>query len=262
MKKVLSIVSVLLCINCYCYAHKDTLRVSTSFTTHVIFPTELTYADLSNKTIVVAKIIEQNKNMLALKAKLEFDDLTSISALESNGQMHTFIVSYEPYPKLLVLDLRDSDMNPNNVSLSRRADAPLLSDMVESKQRLYHLGARKYDIMVLCENIVSYSDMTYITLSLENKSSVSYNITDATFVIESKRKGKRSVVFEKTIFAKNRYGTLSTSAKDTQRIAYSFDKMTLSEDQVLKVYLYEEGGQRNLEMTIDTKDINKAADSL
>ena len=96
MKKVLSIVSVLLCINCYCYAQKDTLRVSTSFTTHVIFPTELTYADLSNKTIVVAKIIEQNKNMLALKAKLEFDDLTSISALESNGQMHTFIVSYEP----------------------------------------------------------------------------------------------------------------------------------------------------------------------
>ena len=45
-------------------------------------------------------------------------------------------------------------------------------------------------------------------------------------------------------------------------MVYSLDKQTLSENQVIKVYLYEEGGQRNLEMTIDTKDINKAASEL
>jgi hypothetical protein len=43
-----------------------------------------------------------------------------------------------------------------------------------------------------------------------------------------------------------------------RRYAYSFNKMTLADDQVLKVYLYEEGGQRNLVMTISAKDINKA----
>ena len=37
--------------------------------------------------------------------------------------------------------------------------------------------------------------------------------------------------------------------------------MTLADDQVLKVYLYEEGGQRNLVMTISEKDINKAGAS-
>ena len=45
-------------------------------------------------------------------------------------------------------------------------------------------------------------------------------------------------------------------------MAYSFKKITLSKDQVLTVYLYEHGGQRNLEMTIDTNDINKAERSL
>ena len=44
----------------------------------------------------------------------------------------------------------------------------------------------------------------------------------------------------------------------TTRMAYSFDKLTLADDQVLKVYLYEEGGQRNLVMTITARDINKA----
>ena len=34
--------------------------------------------------------------------------------------------------------------------------------------------------------------------------------------------------------------------------------MTLADDQVLKVYVYEEGGQRKLVMTISAKDINKA----
>ena len=70
------------------------------------------------------------------------------------------------------------------------------------------------------------------------------------------------MVFEKTLFPRNRFGTLSTGAKSKQLIVYSFDKLTLSENQVLKVYLYEEGGQRNLEMTIDTKDINRAKSEL
>ena len=99
-------------------------------------------------------------------------------------------------------------------------------------------------------------------LSLENRSSVSYNVTDATFVVESMKKSKRSVVFEQTLFPKNRHGSLSTGAGQKQIIVYSLDKQTLSENQVIKVYLYEEGGQRNLEMTIDTKDINKAGNSL
>lgn len=116
--------------------------------------------------------------------------------------------------------------------------------------------------MVPCENIISYSDMTYIVLSLEIRSSVSYNITDATFVFESKKKSKRSVVFEQTLFPKNRHGLLSTGAGQKQTMVYSLDKQILSENQVIKVFLYEEGGQRNLGMTIDTKDINKAASGL
>ncbi len=34
--------------------------------------------------------------------------------------------------------------------------------------------------------------------------------------------------------------------------------MTLSDDQVLKVYLYEDNGQRNLEMTLSARDINSS----
>ena len=263
MKRIITALIALLYFSYYSYSQSESLKVSTAFTTHVIFPTELTYADLSNKEAVAAKIIEQNKNILAVKARCVFEDMTSISALESNGRMHTFIVAYDQYPKTLVIDLRkDEKMTDGNVSLMRKSDAPTLEEVAAGRQALYHIGARKYGIMILCENIISYSDMTYIVLSLENRSSVSYNITDATFVVESKKRSKRSVVFEQTLFPKNRFGTLSTGAGQKQIMVYSLDKQTLSENQVIKVYLYEEGGQRNLEMTIDTKDINRAASEL
>ena len=246
-----------------CFAQTDTLKISSAYTTHLIFSSDIVYADLSSPADVVAKIIEQNRNLLAVKARSPFTGSTSISALESNGTMHTFIVSYDPYPEQLVIDMRanqvvNQESTRREVGRGARADAPELSEMTNTKQKLYHLGARKYGITVMCEDIVSYSDITYVVLSVRNRSSVSYNVTDGTFVIESKKKGKRAVSFEKGIQPKNRHGSLSAAPRETVKIAYSFDKLTLASDQVLKIYLYEQGGQRNINVTLSADDINKA----
>lgn len=273
MKRLFSL-AVLLMTTLSAGAVTDTLRLSTAYTTHIIFATDITYADLSNSRIVAAKIIEQNKNMLAVKARCPFTGTTSISTLESNGMMHTWIVMYDESPEQLIIDTRagrgtrtqdsPSGRQTKNREVSRtgRADAPVLSDIIRKKQGLYHIGGGQYGISIQCENIFAYSDITYIVLSLKNSSGVSYDIADATFVIESKKKGKRTVIFDKTLFPRSRYGSLSAGPKENARIAYSFDKMTLSKAQVLKVYFYESSGQRNLSITIDTNDINRAASPL
>lgn len=246
-----------------CFAQTDTLKISSAYTTHLIFSSDIVYADLSSPVDVVAKIIEQNRNLLAVKARGPFENSTSISALESNGTMHTFIVGYDPYPEQLVIDMRanratEQESSHREVGRGSKADAPELSEMTKARQKLFHIGARKYGITLLCEEIVSYSDITFVLLSVRNRSSVSYNVTDGTFVMESKKKGKRAVSFEKGIQPKNRHGSLSAAPGETVRIAYSFDKLTLASDQVLKVYLYEEGGQRNLDLTLSARDINNA----
>lgn len=246
-----------------CFAQTDTLKISSAYTTHLIFSSDIVYADLSSPVDVVAKIIEQNRNLLAVKARGPFENSTSISALESNGTMHTFIVGYDPYPEQLVIDMRanrasEQESSHREVGRGSKADAPELSEMTKARQKLFHIGARKYGITLLCEEIVSYSDITFVLLSVRNRSSVSYNVTDGTFVMESKKKGKRAVSFEKGIQPKNRHGSLSAAPGETVKIAYSFDKLTLASDQVLKVYLYEEGGQRNLDLTLSARDINNA----
>ena len=267
MRLITLFIALLYCLASH--AQTDTLRISTAYTTHVIFSTDVTYADLSNNRIVAAKIVDHNRNILAIKAKCPFDEYTSVSALEANGTMHTYIVRYEENPRELIIDERNSEASTSkggemrtNVTSNRRSDAPTLSQMSSSDQRIHHIGSRAYGIIALCENIVSYSDITYITLSIRNKSGVSYDIKDATFVLESKKRNKRSVVIEKTIFPEGRHGSLNCPVGEKAKMAYSFKKITLSKDQVLKIYLYEHGGQRNLEMTIDTNDINKAERSL
>ena len=266
MRLITLFIALLYCLASH--AQTDTLKISTAYTTHVIFSTDVTYADLSNNKIVAAKIVEHNRNILAIKAKCPFDEYTSVSALEANGTMHTYIVMYEENPRELIIDERNSEASTSkgemrtNVTSNRRSDAPTLSQMSSSNQRIHHIGSRAYGIIALCENIVSYSDITYITLSIRNKSGVSYDIKDATFVLESKKRNKRSVVIEKTIFPEGRHGSLNCPVGEKAKMAYSFKKITLSKDQVLKIYLYEHGGQRNLEMTIDTNDLNKAERSL
>ena len=274
-------------------AQSDTLRVSAHFTSHVIFSTDVTYADMSNSRSIAAKVIEQNKNMIAVKAREPFTEPCSISALESNGRMWTFVVVFDDSPAKLIVDTRDMDrvnerpqepasdedtpkrkpkdgksckersgskagLKGATASTWKTGDAPTLGEVSTLAREVFHIGTSGYGISVMCENLYSYSDITYMVLSVRNGSGISYSVADATFVIESRKQSKRTVAYDQTVFPRSRYGNLSAGPGENGKIVYSFDKMTLSKDQVLRIYLYEEGGQRNLVMTVSPSDINKA----
>ena len=125
-------------------------------------------------------------------------------------------------------------------------------------QRIFHIGQREYGLQLLCEDLYVRDDNTCFVLSLKNGGGVSYEAGDATFVIESRKKGKRSVQFERNLYPLEKSGSLSTPPGETSGIVYRFDKTTITKDQVMKVYLYETGGQRNLVLTLSHRDINKA----
>ena len=93
-------------------AQQDTLQVSSRYTSHVIFSTDVTYADMSNSQVITAKVVEQNKNMIAVRARSVFSEPCSISALESNGRMWTFIVVYRDSPDELIVDTREQRRRP------------------------------------------------------------------------------------------------------------------------------------------------------
>lgn len=240
----------------------DTVYISTLSTTHIRFSSELKYVDLSNK-VLSARIVEGSKDIVAVKAKEAFEFTTTMSCLEADGGLHTFIVAYDERPKVLIVDMRRSSARPGMTDMSKPRVTDLVQEDLNEKvgvldsleREIYHIGDVAYDIKILCENVIIKDDVTYIDLSIENGSAVSYSMSSPRFVIESKRKTKRGLVYEKQLFPKHTSGETVTAPGTVSRMEFSFDKVTLVKGQVFRIYLYEDGGPRNFVLSFGVRDL-------
>ena len=126
------------------------------------------------------------------------------------------------------------------------------------KQELYHIGTKGYGVEILCENIFYKDDVLFLLISLENTSAVSYELATPRFAIESSRKTKRGLQNEKAVFPRQSYGLGVVQPDSVGKLVFSFDKISLTRGQVFRVYFYEKGGAKNLVMTLNINDVNKA----
>ena len=239
----------------------DTVYISTMSTTHIRFSSELKYVDLSNK-VLSARIVEGSKDIVAVKAKEAFEFTTTMSCLEADGRLYTFIVAYDESPEVLIVDMRRSPVRPGMTDMTKPETldlsrwTPDVAEVLDSLEReIYHIGDVAYDIKVLCENMIIQDDVTYIVLSVENGSAVSYSMSSPRFVIESKRKTKRGLVYEKQLFPKHTSGECTVAPGAISRMVFSFEKVTLVKGQVFRIYLYEDGGPRNFVLSFGVRDV-------
>ena len=241
----------------------DTLFISTSQVVHLRFASELKYVNLGSRDIV-AKIVDGSKDFVAVKAREPFTAVTSMSCLESNGSMHTFLVAFREHPLRLDIDTRSTATAPEAPAIGEAAppfsfSSPLeIEELVSMKPELFHLGTRGYDIDILCENIFYKDDVLFLLISLKNGSAVSYNLSDPRFSVESKRRTKRGLQYEKAVFPRQSYGLGVTAPDATGKMVFTFDKVSLTRGQVFRIYFYERGGARNFVLTLGINDVNKA----
>lgn len=313
-------------LNVWAQPEMRTIEIGMYSTTHVLFTSDLTYVDISSQDVIAAKVVDASKNMLALKARSEFNFVTTISALEANGTLHTFKVRYNSFPQNLVIDTRvvaaqpaasgqvntqirperqqvmeqpvavadkgdkdrgerksdkkqsvpqitqaqekapvivegnsPYDYNVGNAGSNfGRRDAPTIEEVMRKEQQIFHCGSSNYGMEVYCTNVFVYSDITYITLQLHNKTDIGYEAGEAQFTIENKHKRSESLSSDRAIWPKSSFGTLSCNPQSTSMVGYTIPKLTLQKNEVLRIYVYEKSGNRNLIMTLTDKDLNYA----
>ena len=235
---------------------QDTLFVSTSQVVHLRFASELKYVNLGSRDIV-AKIVDGSKDFVAVKAREAFEGCTSMSCLETTGQMHSFIVAYREHPSRLTIDTF-SFARPASGGEVSPVTSISFDDLTKMKQELYHSGTRGYGIEILCENIFYKDDVLFLLVSVRNGSAVSYELSTPRFAVESKRLGRRGLQYEKAVLPKQSYGLGTVPPGGTGKLVFTFDKLALLRRQVFRVYFYEKGGARNLVMTLGVEDVNGA----
>ena len=126
------------------------------------------------------------------------------------------------------------------------------------KQELYHIGTSGYGLQILCENIFYKDDVLYLLISVRNSSAVSYELATPRFAVESAKRTKWGLQYEKAVFPRAAYGLGVVAPSSQGRLVFSFDKIALVKGQVFRVYFYENRGARNLVMTVNMDDVNKA----
>lgn len=245
----------------------DTVAISSIYTSHMVYSSDLSYVHMSKNGTVDAMIVEQAKNVLAIRARGPFGPAPSetfnVTVLETSGYLHTYIANYESHPSELVLNYqtgaRASESGQRQVvSLLRRDDAPQLAEVLDYEQGLFHIATRKDKILLVCENVFSYSDITYITLRIENHSGVSFEAGRTAFVRRSKPKRRNSIIEEEAMLPKASLGSLTVPPGGVGRISYTFDKITMASDQIFRICVYENNGRREFFLDLSPRDINEA----
>lgn len=269
-------------------AQPDTLRVSDKVNIQMVFPTDVTYMDISDGDVIGVRQPGEGDvvtvhNVIIIKAFGYFSKPVSLAVMEANGRMHTWLVVYEEYPQSLYIDLRreggakvpsgQQGVNPIRegkkgagrpsdgtvASTWKAGDAPTLAEVSAVKRGVYHLVAKDYGISVSCDNIFSYSDILYLVFTVTNNSEMSYDILKTDFKIASWKRSKRTAKEDATAKVMSRWGATSVPPGTQAKVVYSFGKLTLSRRQALNVYFVEGATTgRNLMMTISNKDINGA----
>lgn len=271
---------------------QDTIYVSCSQTVHVRFGSDLLYVNLGDD-VLVARTADRNKDFLAVKAVREFDFTTSIFCIESDGDVHSFPVRYSERPVNLMVDARgllkrsssgghdvmqymsgacgSEDIPEGLLPIGHACDDTAIGNgtmqndcgtcpevPADLKKQIYHIGHKEYGIMLTCDNIFYKDDVLYLVLWVVNGSAVSYVFSEPRFALESRKKVKRGLEYEKVIVPRRIYGENKVTPGCSARVVASFDKISLLKSQVLKIYFYENGGARNFILTLDMKDVNGA----
>lgn len=244
----------------------DTIEVSSSLMTLVIYASEIVEADISRRRLIVGTPVKESPNIFSVLAREPHNELSSLSILDASGSFHTYVLKNNENPDKLIIDERESGTwDPNNtqsVTWLRSEDAPSLKDVYNIPQSIYHIATRHGRIEFVCENVFTYSDIMFITLRLDNNSGVSYETDGANFVVKRRKTLKRQDENRMQLIPTSKYGALTSAPGQSSRITFSFNKLTLNKNQALYITLYEKGyediGGREFTLKLSADDINLA----
>ena len=122
-----------------------------------------------------------------------------------------------------------------------------------------HIGCKKYNIQVLLQSFYINKDFLYLDLSFRNYSDISFDIDFIHFKIADKKVSRRTAMQENQIIPIRTYKDLNSIAGNgKERNIYVLPKVTLSNNKILVVDIYERNVERHQSFRISHKDLSKA----
>ena len=248
------------------------IEVTFSKTVHILFPSEVKYVDLGSYDIIADKATGA-ENVVRIKSAVKgFEGETNFSVITADGCFHSFNVVYKNEPAQLSIEMEDwLRKNPMGGAADDRmfvklkelgGETPLVVNRImytlykKNKRDIRHIGCKKYGIQTLLKGIYINNDLLYLHTSLRNTSDISFDIDHIRFKVVDKKVTRRTAMQENIIEPVRTYNRLTTvDGKATVRNIFVLPKLTLPDDKLLVVEIYEKGGARHQSFRIENTDL-------
>lgn len=248
------------------------IEVTFQKTVHILFPSEVKYVDLGSFDIIADKATGA-ENVVRIKAAVKgFEGETNFSVITADGCFYSFNVVYKDEPAWLSIEMEDwlRDNPEGGIAGDRMfvklkelgGETPLVVNRImytlykKNKRDIRHIGCKKYGIQTLLKGIYINNDLLYLHTSLRNSSDISFDIDYIRFKVVDKKVAKRTAMQENFIEPVRTYNRLVTvDGKATVRGIFVLPKLTLPDDKLLVVEVYEKGGARHQSFRIENTDL-------
>ncbi|MDO5615663.1 MAG: conjugative transposon protein TraN [Cruoricaptor ignavus] len=247
------------------------LEVTYDKTTHLIFPSRIVYVDLGSENIIADKA-QNSENVLRVKATTpDFRTTTNLSVITQDGRFYHFDIFYNENPAVTTMDFKRI-MNEYNIEdFSTKTDilftdigrqspavAQLIMESVYQQKRNFikHIGSKNAGIQFLLRGIYVYQGKLYFDIRMKNRSSLPYQVDFISFKIVDKSTGKKEVAQEISIQPLRTYQELQrVEARSKTNAVYMLEQLTLDDDKLLKVEIFEKNGSRYQSFTIGNEGL-------
>ena len=269
------------------------LEVTQSKTTALVFPEEVISADVGSIGLLVEKF-EKAKNILRVKANRTNFDETSLTVVTGDGKVWTFVVHYTNSPDYLSVDLRsakplpvaslskaqsslvplpvtDDDSDPVEAAqlsepamleggeLNPATIKALVEQSSEASRHIRDLGINGHRLNFTLRNIFVRNNVMFFQLNVRNRSQIDYEVSVINLLVRDQQRSKRAsqqeIAYEPI---HSDLGKEVIKGKEQLTFTYALPKITIPDNKVLWVQLYEKGGGRHLEFPVMSRDINRA----
>lgn len=248
------------------------IEVTFDKTVHILFPSEVRYVDLGSTNLIAGKVTGA-ENVVRVKAAVRvFEGETNFSVITADGCFYSFNVIYADEPSRLSIEMEDwLRKNPESRFANDRmfvqlkelgGETPVLVNQImyniykKNIRDIKHIGSKQLGMQALLKGIYVHNNLLYFHTSLRNYTNLSFDIDYIRFVVKDKKVAKRTAMQESVIEPVRAYNNLVTvDGKATVRNVFVLPKVTIPDDKVLEVEIYERGGGRHQSYRIENIDL-------
>ncbi|MEE6126040.1 conjugative transposon protein TraN [Chryseobacterium arthrosphaerae] len=244
------------------------LEVTYNKTCHLIFPVAIRYTDLGSNYLIAEKA-EDAQNVLRIKAAVkDFAEETNFTVITEDGQFYSFNVIYNADPYTLSYDLKKMKTDVEreegrNVQFEELGfNPPSLTEVAlktiyqQNKRYVRHIASRSYGIQSVLKGIYVHNGKFYLHVEVKNRSNVPFVVDFCTYKIEDKQIAKRTVSQEKQFVPLRQYPGLEViSDNSIAGNVILLDQFTITDEQVLRIEIFERNGARNQVLEVENSDL-------